>query len=93
MIDHEAPTAVSSFEHDSVLRKRIDHMSTAALVRYHARYDNDLYKRATAGKSVERCNALIDEAMSICGHPRFSVTYTNWTAGELDFLRRFAEEV
>lgn len=46
-----------------------DTRHVAAVARYNARFDNDLYRNVTRGKSIEYCNALIDTAMAFCGCP------------------------
>jgi hypothetical protein len=62
-----------------------------AYKKYHANYDNALYRAATDDKSTEYANQLIDTAMVYCGHPFFSIetvkTYWNETAKA--FLAKF----
>ena len=70
-----------------------------AMARYHRRYDNKLYNAAcprstsdATQQDFDRYNALIDEAMAICGHPNYQVNQdAQWNADELDFLSSFVE--
>jgi predicted urease superfamily metal-dependent hydrolase len=61
----------------------------AAMRRYHLRYDNELYRKATAGKSVAYANALIDEALAICGHPHYRLSRRRWAVPARVFLLQF----
>jgi len=60
-----------------------------AMQRYHARFNNVAYIAATEGKSVQYANALIDEAMAICGHPYYKLSHRRWAAEAQDFLKTF----
>ena len=62
-----------------------------ALARYHALYVNDAYKLAVAGKSVEYANALIDEALAICGHPHYRLSRRHWAEPAQTFLEGFSQ--
>ena len=62
-----------------------------AMKRYIFYYDNDVYSRATKyldprGKSI---NALLDDAMYICGSPYHCCQGINWTGDQLAFLMLF----
>jgi hypothetical protein len=60
-----------------------------AMQRYHARYDNVAFTAATEGKTSAYANALIDEALAICGHPWYGLSHRHWSAEAVDFLRKF----
>ena len=63
----------------------------AAMKRYHAHYHNDLYRDAVEGKSVEYANALIDEALAICGHPYYKLSRRRWAKPARAFLQLYKE--
>lgn len=77
---------------DQVIRFRMADLSDLAYRRYHARYDNRLYLKATEGRSSRRANKLIDDAMAICGYPHYRLSRMDWSEDELAFLRLFATE-
>jgi hypothetical protein len=60
-----------------------------AMQRYHARYDNRTFTRATQDKTSAYANALIDEALAICGHPWYGLSHRHWTPEAVAFLRKF----
>lgn len=60
-----------------------------SLARYNARFDNRLYSAATAGKSNTYANALIDEALAICGNPYYKISRRAWSAKAREFLAKF----
>ena len=60
-----------------------------AMQRYHARFDNAAFTRATEGKTSAYANALIDEALAICGHPWYGLSHRHWSAEAVDFLSKF----
>ena len=62
-----------------------------AMQRYHARHNNVAFTRATQDKTSTYANALIDEALAICGHPWYGLTHRQWSADAVAFLKRFAE--
>ena len=64
----------------------------SAMQAYHGRFDNDVYRYATEGKSVEYANALIDEALAICGHPSYKLSRRRWAQPAGAFLRLFPKE-
>jgi len=74
---------------NEAIRERINVLTADASNRYHAKYDNIAYRKATSGKSVKYANALIDEAMAVCGHPSFRVTWRSWGVEAEAFLERF----
>ena len=57
---------------------------------YHVHYDNKLYAKAIKGKSVRYGNALIDEALALCGSPFYKLSDRRWSAAAVAFLERFA---
>lgn len=74
-------------------RDYIAHISAAAMQKYNERFDNELFLAATSWNNSPRANALIDEAMALCGHPRFALDPSaHWTDEELAFLNLFCEE-
>lgn len=64
-------------------------MSTAAMEKYNACYDNKTYAAAIAGKSTAYANALTDEALALCGHPRYRLSYRKWNEAALAHLANF----
>jgi hypothetical protein len=60
-----------------------------AMKRYHSRYDNHAFIRATQGKTSMYANALIDEAMAICGHPYYRLSHRHWSGEAQEFLEKF----
>ena len=60
-----------------------------AMQRYHACYDNVAFIKATQGKTSLYANALIDEALAICGHPWYGLSHRHWSAEAVGFLRKF----
>ena len=75
-------------------RERIEshkaRMAKTAMDRYNQNFDNASYLAATSGKSARYANALIDEAMALCGHPAYKVSYRNWSEDALRHLSAFA---
>jgi hypothetical protein len=63
--------------------------SRMAMLRYHSHFDNERYRTATDGKSAQYANALIDEALAICGHPWYGLSHRRWSAAAQSFLKRF----
>ena len=61
-----------------------------AMARYNQRYDNHLYQLATQSKSNQHANALINEAMAICGSPYYKLSRRRWSSAALDFLTLFS---
>jgi hypothetical protein len=76
------------------MNKTVEWMADAqhslAMSLYNRYYDNCLYQRATTGRSPKYANALIDEALALCGSPYYKVSRRNWRAEAIDFLFRFA---
>jgi hypothetical protein len=59
---------------------------------YNARYNNDVYRAATADKTDERANLLIDEALCMCGSPHHAARKErDWDALEMVFLSCFLD--
>ena len=71
---------------------QIRRMAVLAFARYNGLYDNNLYTRATTGRTVVYSNALIDQALAICGHPNYRVSFRHWGKDALAFLANFAQE-
>jgi hypothetical protein len=63
-----------------------DKQHELAMALYNARYDNALYSQATGGKSNGYANALIDEALALCGSPYYRVSRRNWGPEAVGFL-------
>jgi len=74
------------------IASRIRRMADLAFARYNGLYDNNLYTRATTGRTVVYSNALIDQALAICGHPHYKVSFRRWGKDALAFLANFARE-
>ena len=64
-----------------------------AMLRYHNHFANDTYRKATDGKTVAYANALIDEALAICGHPWYKLSRRHWAKLALAFLERFRDSL
>lgn len=73
------------------IRDRTNYMMQAAYSKYANRFDNGLYTRATYRVGNNRANRLIDEALALCGHPSYNITYTEWNEAELAFLVKFTK--
>lgn len=71
------------------MQENIKRQSERASRIYHACYDNTAYMKAVHGRSVTYANALLDEAMAVCGHPRFVLSFRNWSPNAIAFLERF----
>lgn len=61
-----------------------------AISKYHFCFNAPIYNGATKDKSYQYCNALLDEALAICGDPRYKVSNRKWSALAIRFLRLFA---
>ena len=62
----------------------------AAMQKYHRGFVNDVYRSAVEGKSAGYANALIDEALALCGHPYYRLSYRRWAQSAQDFLKLFS---
>lgn len=71
------------------LKEGIGKATQVAMVRYNTRYNNDLYKTAIEGKSSRYGNALIDEALAMCGDPHYKLSWRKWGAEARAFLAEF----
>jgi hypothetical protein len=65
--------------------------TTIANTKYNKRFDNGLFTKAIQGLSVRTSNALIDEALAICGHPFYCVSNRKWSLAAIRFLTLFDE--
>jgi len=63
----------------------------AANDKYNGRFNNAAYQAATKNRTVKFANALIDEALALCGSPHHKVTYRAWSPVALDFLALFVD--
>jgi len=73
-----------------VQTKLAEKQEALAMAKYNANYDNHLYALATQGKSNAYANALIDEAMAICGSPYYKLSNRQWSSAAIDHLTRFS---
>lgn len=92
--EQPVPLMLQTCDHPCT-RVRLEKMRDYAMPRYHARFDSDLYRAAVQDNGddyAERGNALIDEALALCGHPYYSASNTAWTLAELAFLVPFTKE-
>ena len=71
------------------IQARYAALSLSADERYNERYNNDVYQKATAGKSVADSNLLIDDAMFLCGSQYYRYSETDWDEDALAFLVLF----
>jgi hypothetical protein len=60
-----------------------------ATKKYHAHFNNVLYTKAIQGKTTQYANALIDEALALCGSPHYKVSFRNWSQEAIAFLKPF----
>lgn len=60
-----------------------------AQAKYNNRFDNVPYAKAIHGKSNRYANALIDDALALCGSPYYALSKRNWGADAIEFLRLF----
>jgi len=58
---------------------------------YHQHYNNARFVGATYHRTTEYANALIDEALAICGHPHHRLSRRRWSAEAVAFLAAFAD--
>ena len=65
-------------------------MARRAITRYNNRFDPAAYNAATKGRSTRWANALISEALAICGHPHYRLSRRRWGKAALAFLALFA---
>ena len=63
--------------------------SDTATVKYSSRFFAHLYNAATKGKSTEYANALIDDALALCGSPFHKLSRRHWGEKALLFLDPF----
>ena len=61
-----------------------------AMARYHSRFDNERYRTAIEGRSINYANALTDEALAICGHPYYRLSRRYCSAAARAFLEVFS---
>ena len=66
-----------------------DSQHLTAQQRYSERFDAHLYNVATARKSSVYANALIDDALAICGSPYYKLSDRRYSAEALTFLQLF----
>lgn len=57
---------------------------------YNQLYNNALFVEASKGQPEDYGNALLDEALAICGHPHHKLSDTKWDDKAFEFLRKFA---
>jgi hypothetical protein len=82
-------------ENVKALARRRRVADQAAMKLYNERYNNDLYKAAIKGRSVNYANALTDEALAYCGSPYHQVhmyKYGGWSEAAVAFLAEFCRE-
>ena len=66
-------------------------MTAEAMDKYNRCYHNPSYMAATHGKSVQYANALTDEALALCGHPRYKLSHRRWSDEALAHLAQFTD--
>lgn len=69
-----------SLAHDATVR---------ANKKYNANYDNVVYVKAISGKSSGYANALVDEALALCGDPHYEISNRDWSEAAANFLVLF----
>jgi len=68
-----------------------DKLHQIAMNRYNQKYNNNSFQVATNGKSSEYANALIDEALALCGSPFYKLSSRNWGSEAIAHLRKFVD--
>lgn len=66
-----------------------DNRHAEATAFYNRRYNNHVYQIATQGKSIKLANALLDDAMALCGSPFYKISHRAWSETARDFLALF----
>jgi hypothetical protein len=61
----------------------------AAMRKYNERYNDDLFKRATKGKSSKYANMLLDDSIALVGSPFFQLTNFRYCDEACEFLFEF----
>lgn len=61
----------------------------SAMEKYHKRYDNNSYIKATEGLGVQYANKLIDDCMALCGHPNYKLSHIKWSQDAIEHLKLF----
>lgn len=74
-------------------RDDLDRQSYAATTTYQKHYDSALFNAVTAGKTSRYGNALIDDALAICGDPWFQMSNRRYSQKAEDFLDIFRKAV
>ena len=69
--------------------KRYRDQVELAMRSYNLHYDNLLFQSATHDKTSKYANALIDEALALCGHPYYGISHRNWGYYASAFLEHF----
>ena len=67
-------------------------MNQAATARYHEYFDSQAYLAAIQHTSVAYRNALLDEALAICGSPFYKLSRRQWSKAAQVFLMLFVTE-
>ena len=69
-----------------------DTRESAATDRYNARYNNQLFIRATKNRTSWYANELIDAALQECGSPYFCCSpYVSFDQSAREFLAEFSK--
>lgn len=72
-----------------LISRRIEEMTAAATARYKERYDSKAYRAATVSLTIASANALLDDALFLCGHPYYTRSNRDWSENVLEFLALF----
>ncbi len=64
--------------------------SQLAMTWYHSHFDPAVYCAAVHKRSVAYANALLDEAMAMCGSPFYKLSWRHWSPAAMAFLQLFA---
>jgi len=71
------------------LQELVEEKSRTAVTKYHRCYDNLLYSVAVHERSTKYANALIDEALALCGDPFYKISRRRWSKEAQEFLVKF----
>lgn len=63
-----------------------------AMNRYHRQHHSNLFDAAIKDKSNGYANALIDEAMALCGHPWYKLSHRRWGEKAKEYLWWFVQQ-
>ena len=60
--------------------------------RYYELTNKAMFHNAVVGKSTVYAKALFNDAMALCGHPHYKLSFRNWGDDAIEFLKLFVKE-